>query len=68
MKNRSNASLAAAVLVTGSLPVIALAAAQPLRTLPAQQDIWITGTIQRAIRAGRLHDHPAGPPVNVTLR
>jgi hypothetical protein len=27
--------------------VIALAAAQPLRTLPAQQDIWITGTIQR---------------------
>jgi hypothetical protein len=26
--------------------VIALAAAQPLRTLPAQQDIWITVTIQ----------------------
>jgi hypothetical protein len=44
---RSNASLAAAVLVAGSLPVIALAAAQSLRTLPAQQDIWITGTIQR---------------------
>jgi hypothetical protein len=38
---------AAAVLVAGSLPVIALAAAHSLRTLPAQQDIWITGTIQR---------------------
>jgi hypothetical protein len=47
MKNRSNASLAAAVLVAESLPVIALAAPQPLRTLPMQQDIWITGTIQR---------------------
>lgn len=47
MKNRSNASLAAAVLVAGSLPVIVLAAAKRLRTLPAQQDIWITGTIQR---------------------
>jgi hypothetical protein len=49
--------------------VIVRASAQPLRTLPVQQDICITGTIQwgdRPIRAGRLHDHAAGPAVNVT--
>jgi hypothetical protein len=51
--------------------VIALAAAQPCRTLPAQQDIWITGTIQRGngqYALGALRDHLAGPFVNVPLR
>ncbi|MGF7001574.1 hypothetical protein [Paraburkholderia sp. GAS32] len=45
MKERSQALLASAVLAVGS--AAAVAAEPPLKTLPSQQDIWITGTIQR---------------------
>ncbi|MEZ0606765.1 hypothetical protein ACAX43_32355 [Paraburkholderia sp. IW21] len=45
MKERSSALLASAVLAAGS--PAAVAAEPPLKTLPSQQDIWITGTIQR---------------------
>jgi hypothetical protein len=45
MKERSQALLASAVLAAGS--AAAVAAEPPLKTLPSQQDIWITGTIQR---------------------
>ncbi|SOE98023.1 hypothetical protein SAMN05446635_5978 [Burkholderia sp. OK233] len=46
MKKRSQVLLAAAVLAAGSAAA-AVAAEPPLKTLPSQQDIWITGTIQR---------------------
>jgi hypothetical protein len=46
MKERSQALLASAVLAVGSAAA-AVAAEPPLKTLPSQQDIWITGTIQR---------------------
>ena len=46
MKERSQALLALAVLAAGSAAA-AVAAEPPLKTLPLQQDIWITGTIQR---------------------
>lgn len=46
MKERSQALLALAVLAAGSAAA-AVAAEPPLKTLPSQQDIWITGTIQR---------------------
>jgi hypothetical protein len=46
MKKRSQALLASAVLAAGSAAT-AVAAEPPLKTLPSQQDIWITGTIQR---------------------
>jgi hypothetical protein len=45
MKQHSQALLASAILAAGS--AAAAAAEAPLKTLPSQQDIWITGTIQR---------------------
>lgn len=45
MKQRSKALLASAILAAS--PAAAAAAEPPLKTLPSQQDIWITGTIQR---------------------
>lgn len=42
MKQRSQALLALAILAASPA-----AAEPPLKTLPSQQDIWITGTIQR---------------------
>jgi hypothetical protein len=45
MKQRSKALLALAILAAS--PAAAAAAEPPLKTLPSQQDIWITGTIQR---------------------
>jgi hypothetical protein len=47
MKNPSGARLAAAVLIAGSCPVMAVPAGPPLKTLPLQQEIWIGGTIQQ---------------------
>jgi len=46
MKERSQALLASAVLAASSAAA-GVAAEPPLKTLPLQQDIWITGTIQR---------------------
>ena len=46
MKKRQ-ALLASAVLAASALPAAAVAAEPPLKTLPSQQEIWITGTIQR---------------------
>ena len=46
MKEHSQALLASAVLAAGSVAV-AVAAEPPLKTLPQDLDIWITGTIQR---------------------
>ena len=46
MKKRSQALLASAILAVGSAAT-AVAAEPPLKTLPSQQDIWITGTIER---------------------
>jgi hypothetical protein len=46
MKKRLQALLASAVLAAGSAAT-AVAAEPPLQTLPSQQEIWITGTIQR---------------------
>ncbi|SAL06921.1 hypothetical protein AWB81_07823 [Caballeronia arationis] len=43
MKQRSKALLA----FLAASPAAAAAAEPPLKTLPSQQDIWITGTIQR---------------------
>ncbi|CAE6815869.1 hypothetical protein R75461_05866 [Paraburkholderia nemoris] len=45
MKQRSKALLASAILAAS--PAAAAAAEPPLKTLPSQQEIWITGTIQR---------------------
>ncbi|TCK88609.1 hypothetical protein [Paraburkholderia sp. BL9I2N2] len=47
MKNMSGARLAAAVLIAGSCPAMAVPAGPSLKTLPLQQDIWIGGTIQQ---------------------
>lgn len=47
MKERLTALLALAVLAAGSVAA-AVAAEPPLKTPPSQQDIWITGPIQRA--------------------
>ena len=47
MNKRSHALLAWAIVIAGMLPVTALSAVPPLQMLPLQQDIWITGTIQR---------------------
>lgn len=46
MKKCSQALLASAVLAAGSATTV-VAAESPLKTLPSQQEIWITGTIQR---------------------
>src|SRR5471032_2948288 len=47
MKKRAQAVLALAVLAAGSAAT-AMAAEPPLQTLPLQQEIWITGTVQRS--------------------
>jgi hypothetical protein len=44
MKNRSRALLASAILAAGSAAT-AMAAGPSRKTLPLQQDIWITGTV-----------------------
>jgi hypothetical protein len=46
MKKRSQALLASAILAVGSAAT-AVATEPPLKILPLQQDIWITGTIER---------------------
>ncbi|MEA3113210.1 MAG: hypothetical protein QOG58_3009 [Caballeronia sp.] len=46
MKKRSQALLASGVLAAGSAAK-AVAAEPPLQTLPSQQEIWITGTVER---------------------
>jgi hypothetical protein len=46
MKKRSQALLASAIVAAGSA-VTAVAAELPLKTLPSQQEIWITGTVER---------------------
>jgi hypothetical protein len=46
MKNRSQALLALAVPAAASAAT-AMATEPPLKTLPSQQEIWITGTIER---------------------
>jgi hypothetical protein len=46
MKNRSRALLALAALAAASAAT-AMATEPPLKTLPSQQEIWITGTIER---------------------
>ena len=71
MKQRSQALLASAILAAGSA---AAAAEPPLKTLPSQQDIWITGTIQRGhgeyapgdYTSLRL-DRPSTSPCNDTV-
>ncbi|KWC16233.1 hypothetical protein WL48_05310 [Burkholderia ubonensis] len=47
MKVRSRGLLAAAALAAGAFPAAVVAVAPLPRALPAQQDIWISGTIQR---------------------
>ncbi|KWC36932.1 hypothetical protein WL51_17425 [Burkholderia ubonensis] len=47
MKVRSRGLLAAAALAAGAFPAAAVAVAPLPRALPAQQDIWISGTIRR---------------------
>ncbi|AOK21385.1 hypothetical protein [Burkholderia ubonensis] len=47
MKVRSRGRLAAAALAAGAFPAAVVAVAPLPRALPAQQDIWISGTIQR---------------------
>ena len=63
--------LAAAVVIASSWSEDALSASSPLRTLPLQGDIWITGTIQRG--SGEyapgdyttiLLDRPSASPCN----
>jgi len=46
IEKRSQVLLAPVVLAAGSAAT-AVAAEPPLKTLPSQQEIWITGTIQR---------------------
>jgi hypothetical protein len=46
MNNRSQALLALAVVAAASA-ASAMATEPPLKTLPSQQEIWITGTIER---------------------
>ncbi|QIE30410.1 hypothetical protein [Caballeronia sp. SBC2] len=46
MKKRSQALLTSVILAVGSAAT-AVAAESPLKTLPSQQEIWITGTIER---------------------
>jgi hypothetical protein len=46
MKNRSQALLALAALAAASAAT-AMATEPPLKTLPSQQETWITGTIER---------------------
>src|SRR3978361_2096989 len=46
MKHRSQALLALAVPAVASA-ASAMATEPPLKTLPSQQEIWITGTIER---------------------
>jgi hypothetical protein len=71
MKERSQALLASAVLAASSAAA-SVAAEPPLKTLPLQQDIWITGTIQRGsgqyapddytiLRPGWFTREPEGP-------
>ncbi|KVT66310.1 hypothetical protein WK55_30260 [Burkholderia ubonensis] len=47
MEVRSRGLLAAAALAAGAFPAAVVAVAPLPRALPAQQDIWISGTIQR---------------------
>ncbi|KWO81522.1 hypothetical protein [Burkholderia ubonensis] len=47
MKVRLRGRLAAAALAAGAFPAAVVAVAPLPRALPAQQDIWISGTIQR---------------------
>ncbi|KVD41169.1 hypothetical protein WI84_06665 [Burkholderia ubonensis] len=47
MKVRSRGRLAVAALAAGAFPAAVVAVAPLPRALPAQQDIWISGTIQR---------------------
>jgi hypothetical protein len=71
MRKRSHALLASAVVLAGSLSVTALAAEPPLKTLPLQQDIWISGTIRQGNGqyapgdyTTLLLDRPATSPCN----
>jgi hypothetical protein len=73
MKKSSQAMLASAVLAASSAAT-AVAAEPPLKTLPSQQEIWITGTIERGngqyapgdYTTLRL-DHPSTSPCNDTV-
>src|SRR5260370_24560375 len=66
MKNGSNASLAAAVLVAGSLSALALSRGAAIESAGAAGlDYRHDSTGHRATRTGRRYDHPAGPPINV---
>ena len=47
MNSWSFAVLAALAMIASSGSQGALATSQPLRTLPMERDIWLTGTIQR---------------------
>ncbi|KVK84170.1 hypothetical protein WJ47_13775 [Burkholderia ubonensis] len=47
MKVRSRGLLAAVALAAGAFPAAVVAVAPLPRALPAQQDIWISGTIRR---------------------
>ncbi|UXU85401.1 hypothetical protein ACN22W_33290 [Burkholderia theae] len=71
MKVSSRGLLAAAALAAGAFPGAVVAVAPLPRTLPALQDIWISGTIQRGngefapgdYTTIRL-DRPAASPCN----
>ena len=73
MKKRLPALLASAILAAGSAAT-AVATEPPLKTLPLQQDIWITGTIERGnglyapgdYTTLRL-DRPSASPCNDTV-
>lgn len=71
MKKRSHSLLASAAFVAGALPATVGAAEPPLKTLPLQQDIWISGTIQQGNGqyapgdyTTLLLDRPATSPCN----
>lgn len=68
MKKSSQALLASAILAVGSAAT-AVATEPPLKILPLQQDIWITGTIERGNGQYALGDYtilrldrPSAPP------
>ncbi|WCM18746.1 hypothetical protein NDK50_15035 [Paraburkholderia bryophila] len=56
MQKNSHALLASAILAAG--PVAAAATAMPVKPLPSQQDIWITGEIQRGHGQNAPGDYP----------
>jgi hypothetical protein len=70
MKKRAQAVLTLAVLAAGSAAT-AMAAEPPLQTPPLQQEIWITGTVQRSagqFLSGNPNDPPIGSPYDIALQ